>query len=61
MSFDDFLSNFTKLEMCLMTPVFETMARDDAWQYKHKWKVTTHEGSWQRGVNAGGCRNYLGI
>jgi len=60
MSFEDFLSNFTKLEMCMMTPVIETMGREDAWQYKYKWKVTVHEGSWQRQVNAGGCRNYLG-
>lgn len=59
MSYDDFLSNFTKLEMCMMTPVCETISRDDAWQLKHKWKLTVHDGSWQRQVNAGGCRNYL--
>jgi len=61
MSYDDYLSNFTKLEMCMMTPVRETISRDDAWQMKHKWKMTVHDGSWQRQVNAGGCRNYLGI
>jgi len=61
MSFDDFMSNFTKLEMCMMTPVCDTLGRSDAWQAKHIWKVTVHDGSWQRQVNAGGCRNYLGI
>jgi len=61
MSFDDYVSNFTKLEMCMMTPVRDTLTRDDAWQAKHIWKVTVHDGSWQRQVNAGGCRNYLGV
>jgi len=60
MSFKDFLCNFTKLEMCMMTPVRETMSTDDAWQQKHLWKVTVHDGSWQRQINAGGCRNYIG-
>ena len=61
MSFDDYLSNFSKLEMCMMTPVCDTLSRDDAWQAKYVWKVTVHDGSWQRQVNAGGCRNYIGI
>jgi len=60
MSYRDFLSNFTKLEMCMMTPVRETITRDHVWQSGHVWKVTIHDGSWQRQVNAGGCRNYLG-
>ena len=60
MSYDDFLCQFTKLEMCMMTPVCESMRKDDAWLSRRQWKVTGHQGAWQRQVNAGGCRNYLG-
>jgi len=45
----------------MITPVGEMLRFDDAWQTKRQWKVTVHDGSWQRQVNAGGCRNYLGI
>jgi len=60
MLYDDFLCQFTKLEMCMMTPVCESMRKDDAWLSRRQWKVTGHQGAWQRQVNAGGCRNYLG-
>uniref|UniRef100_H2VAK9 Calpain-3 n=1 Tax=Takifugu rubripes TaxID=31033 RepID=H2VAK9_TAKRU len=52
MSFDDFQRNFTKLEMCNLTP--------DALQgeERHSWMVSVNQGRWVRGSSAGGCRNY---
>lgn len=54
MSFDDFQRNFTKLEMCNLTP--------DALQgeERHSWTVSVNQGRWVRGSSAGGCRNYPG-
>ncbi|XP_032882587.1 calpain-3 isoform X2 [Amblyraja radiata] len=52
MSFDDFKRNFTKLEICNLTPD----ALDD--DKLHKWTVSINEGRWVRGCSAGGCRNY---
>lgn len=57
MAFDDFTRNFTLLEMCMTVPAFETMSLSTT--SKRKWEITTHEGSWKRYVNAGGCRNHL--
>ncbi|XP_027028191.1 calpain-3 isoform X3 [Tachysurus fulvidraco] len=53
MSFDDFMKNYTKIEICNMTPD----ALDD--DKLHKWTVSMNEGRWVRGCSAGGCRNYL--
>ncbi|KAI4875312.1 hypothetical protein NFI96_022582 [Prochilodus magdalenae] len=52
MSFDDFKKNYTKLEICNLTPD----ALDD--DKLHKWTVSVNEGRWVRGCSAGGCRNY---
>ncbi|XP_049319977.1 calpain-3 isoform X1 [Astyanax mexicanus] len=52
MSFDDFKKNYTKLEICNLTPD----ALDD--DKIHKWTVSVNEGRWVRGCSAGGCRNY---
>ncbi|XP_053203439.1 calpain-B-like isoform X3 [Panonychus citri] len=53
MTFDDFKSNFTKLEICHLTP--EPVADGP----KIFWNEVQFEGEWVAGVTAGGCRNNL--
>lgn len=55
MGFEEFQKNFTKLEICNLTP--DTLQDDQML----KWNVTVHEGRWVRGCSAGGCRNFPGI
>ncbi|KAI5616713.1 calpain-3 isoform X5, partial [Silurus asotus] len=52
MSFNDFMKNYTKIEICNLTPD----ALDD--DKLHKWTVSVNEGCWVKGCSAGGCRNY---
>ncbi|XP_021935906.1 calpain-A-like isoform X2 [Zootermopsis nevadensis] len=58
MSYKDFQTHFSRLEICNLNPDSlseEEMLGSD----KRKWEMSMFEGEWVRGVTAGGCRNYL--
>uniref|UniRef100_A0A0B7AGX8 Calpain-3 n=2 Tax=Arion vulgaris TaxID=1028688 RepID=A0A0B7AGX8_9EUPU len=56
MSFQDFTSNFQKLEICNLGP--DSLDEDDL-KNKKKWECFKENGGWIKRVNAGGCRNFI--
>jgi len=54
MEFEDFKTNYDKVEICNLTP--DSLVDDT----KHHWEVSSFEGNWIRGSTAGGCRNFIG-
>ncbi|XP_069464733.1 calpain-8 isoform X2 [Ambystoma mexicanum] len=52
MSFADFMKQYSRLEICNLTP--DTLTSEE----RHKWSITLFTGSWRRGTTAGGCQNY---
>ncbi|XP_046400174.1 calpain-A-like isoform X4 [Ischnura elegans] len=57
MSYRDFLSRFSRLEICNLNPDSLESEEDDSG--RKKWEMSHYEGEWVRGVTAGGCRNNL--
>ena len=57
MSFQDFSKNFQKVEICNLGPDSVIEEASD----KKTWEMTGNEGCWKKRVNAGGCRNFLGV
>ncbi|XP_071523076.1 uncharacterized protein [Panulirus ornatus] len=58
MSFKDFMTNFTMLELTNLNP--DSMEDEDiTGSVQHKWEMSVFEGAWIRGSTAGGCRNNL--
>uniref|UniRef100_A0A1A8FL83 calpain-2 n=2 Tax=Nothobranchius korthausae TaxID=1143690 RepID=A0A1A8FL83_9TELE len=51
MSFNEFLRNYSRVEVCTLTP--DTIEDDSV---KH-WSISKFDGTWRRGSTAGGCRN----
>jgi hypothetical protein len=52
-SFHDFRENFTRVELCNLTP--DSLEGN----VQRQWHSQIFEGSWVRGCTAGGCRNNL--
>ncbi|XP_041468634.1 calpain-A-like isoform X3 [Lytechinus variegatus] len=52
MEFSDFMRYYDRVDICHLGA--DTMTG----KKKKKWQVTSHDGKWQRGCTAGGCRNF---
>jgi len=57
-SYSDFVKTFTHLEVVHLDA--ETSRDEPSLHSKHTWQMKLYQGSWRRGVTAGGCRNNQG-
>ncbi|XP_066509206.1 calpain-2 catalytic subunit-like [Hoplias malabaricus] len=51
MSFSEFMQQYSRVEICTLTPDAITS------EAVRPWSVCNHTGTWRRGSTAGGCRN----
>jgi len=56
MSYSDFMRTFTHLEIVHLDS--ETARDEPSMINKERWNLRFFTGTWQKGVTAGGCRNY---
>uniref|UniRef100_A0A452S6N9 Calpain 8 n=1 Tax=Ursus americanus TaxID=9643 RepID=A0A452S6N9_URSAM len=54
MSFSDFLGQFSRLEICNLSP--DSLSSEEL----HQWDLILFNGRWTRGSTAGGCGNFPG-
>lgn len=54
MSFLDFLGQFSRLEICNLSP--DSLSSEEL----HQWDLILFNGRWTRGSTAGGCANFPG-
>ncbi|GMR39365.1 hypothetical protein PMAYCL1PPCAC_09560, partial [Pristionchus mayeri] len=61
MSFDDYMRNFEKMEICNLGPdvMNEVYQMTGVKAATAQWATNTHDGAWIRNQTAGGCRNYI--
>uniref|UniRef100_A0A8C1ENV4 Calpain 2, (m/II) large subunit a n=1 Tax=Cyprinus carpio carpio TaxID=630221 RepID=A0A8C1ENV4_CYPCA len=52
MSFSEFVRQYSRLEICTLTP--DTLTSDSV----NHWSACKFDGTWRRGSTAGGCRNH---
>ncbi|XP_017468261.1 PREDICTED: calpain-A [Rhagoletis zephyria] len=57
MSFQDFLNNFDRVEICNLSP--DSLTEEQQSSGKRRWEMSMFEGEWTQGMTAGGCRNFL--
>lgn len=55
MSYQDFISNWHKVEICNLGPVESASNEETA----RRWEASVLNGCWKPRVSAGGCRNYI--
>jgi hypothetical protein len=58
MSLPDFVKTFTHLEIVHLDQ--ETSKDEETLIGREAWQMRSHQGVWQKGVTAGGCRNSTG-
>lgn len=58
MSYSDFVRTFTQLEVIHLDG--ETSRDEPSLRHKTPWTSRVYQGTWLKGVTAGGCRNNAG-